>query len=116
MGIWPKKLTNVEVRFAEVDIPQLGFKCNGKSWHELYVFVYWNGMEIVSMYGRNIQDSTPTVLTNLKKFSDNLLFEIFHMSRCKREFSRAESHLCQKGYAYHRERMLKEWKNMSIEI
>ncbi|MFH1115862.1 MAG: hypothetical protein V1792_18280, partial [Pseudomonadota bacterium] len=116
MGWWPKKWSNVEARFVVEEIG-LGFSCDDKTgggWFR--VTVLDEKLEkIVYMEGANNTDVRPKVAINVKKFPHDVLREMFHMARCKREFERTDDRSFASMYQTHRHQALSLWKRANEE-
>ncbi len=114
-GFWPKKWTNVEVRFAVEEIG-LGFSCDDKSQGWFRVTVLDPGLEKVAyMEAANADNARPKVAINVKKFPPDLLREMFQMARCMREFERTEDTVFATKFQSHRNRVLFLWAHPSAE-
>jgi len=112
---WPKKWTNVEVRFVVEEIG-LGFSCDDKAVGWFRVTVLDEKLEkIVYMEGANSDDARPKVAINVRKFPHDLLREMFQMARCIREFERTENTVFARKFQSHRDQVLFLWKKTSGE-
>jgi hypothetical protein len=90
MKVIPKFMTNVEVKFS---IPgcEYGFKCRGYKIGGFEVRVYQSDAfraEIAFMVGGDERFRMPAIYTNLLNFPEELLADLYHMCRCRREMDR----------------------------
>ena len=93
----------------EVPEMRLLFKCNGRDLGGFNVWVYNQDEEVAYMQGTsNDAASVPVeVGSNRKKMNVSLLWEMFHMARCYREFERTEDIRFKRGFEFFRERAIR---------
>ncbi|HEY3296070.1 MAG TPA: hypothetical protein VGL38_11595 [bacterium] len=109
---------NIELKFVERGC-SLGFACRALGIGAFDVRVFEDGKdkkhEIAHLSGGDERVPMPTVLSNTDNLPEELLADMYHMARCRREMKRVGTdgpHYegYEKGYKYHRERFLKNWK------
>jgi hypothetical protein len=114
---------NIEMAFSERGCP-LGFKCSGSGIGSFDVRVYEDPKtkirEIAQLVGGDERVPMPQVMSNTENLPSDLLADLYHMARCRREMKRVgaggqnyEGYAG--GYKYHRERFLKRWKTYAGE-
>ena len=110
--------TSIELTFTERGCP-LGFKCQALGIGTFDVHVYEDAktktQEIAHLRGGDERMPMPQVLSNTDNLPSDMLADLYHMARCRREMKRVgtddqnyEGYAS--GYKYHRERFLKSWK------
>ena len=110
---WPKRWTNVEVRFF-VEEMMLGFSCDDKSVGVIRVTILdSDGEKIAYLEGGNNHTADFAVGFNLRGLPAELLAECFHMARCFREFERTSNIDYARGFEYFRGRAVREWRSWS---
>lgn len=110
---------NIELSFTERGCP-LAFKCRASGIGAFEVRVYeepkTKNREIAVLTGGDERVPMPNVVSNLDNLPSDMLADLYHMARCRREMKRVGSdgpnyEGYENGYRYHRERFLKEWKS-----
>lgn len=116
MGLIPKFISNVETKFADPELPYL-FKCKGKGFDLLVVNIYASDSrhnpEIITLEGPNTSDADPNILSNIKKIDKSLIFELFNMARCRREFDRTDNRDYLEGYEFYRQRAINKFNDLN---
>jgi hypothetical protein len=109
---------NIELAFSERGCP-LGFKCHASGIGQFEVCVYDDAKmkthEIAHLIGGDERAAMPDVVSNELSLPNELLADLYHMARCRREMKRVGTDGpnydgYENGYKYHRERFLKSWK------
>ena len=105
----PKEIKNIKVDFK---VKELGlcFVCDDKNLGYFRVCVYdFDGQLVAYLEGSNHIKAMPKVGQNLNNYSNNFLFNAFHMCRCCREFERLGDINYSKGFQHFRKRMIKSY-------
>lgn len=108
-----RKFQNVEIMFSEPDFPFV-FKCVGRNLDDCLVWIYADDgyamIQLAYLEGYfHVDDIMPRVLKNINFYSDKLLYNLYNMVRCKREFSRTENENYWDGYLFFLEQAKIEW-------
>jgi hypothetical protein len=110
---------NIELKFTERGIP-LGFACRAAGIGAFEVRIYDDAKEkkheIAHLVGGDERVPMPSIQSNIENLPDELLADLYHMARCRREMKRVGTEGpnyegYSNGYKYHRDRSLKSWKN-----
>jgi hypothetical protein len=110
---------NIELSFTERGCP-LGFKCRATGVGNFEVEVFEDAKtknhEIARLVGGDERTPMPQVQLNAQRLPNDLLADLYHMARCRREMKRVgtdgpnyEGYA--NGYTYHKDRFLKRWKD-----
>ncbi len=90
MKVIPKSINNVEVKFS-VPGCKFGFKCKGHKIGSFEVRIHDDDTfksEIAYMVGGDERFRVPAIYTNLLDLPEELLADMYHMCRCRREMER----------------------------
>ena len=113
MSLIPKKLKNVEVTFSEQYFPLI-FKCKGRNMDDCLVWIHSDDgktrPEIAYLEGYfHVDDIMPRVLKNINNYSETLLYNLYNMVRCRREYERTDNRNYYNGYMYFMQQAKIEW-------
>ena len=111
---------NIELKFVERGCP-LGFACRASGIGAFEVRVFADAkekkQEIARFTGGDERVPMPTVISNAADFPTDVIADLYHMARCRREMKRVGPEGAffdgyANGYKYHRDRFLKNWKRL----
>lgn len=112
-SFWPKRFTNVEVRFTIKEVG-LGFRCDDMGVGRFRVWVFDESLEdLVYMEGKNQDGTVPTIGFDFINTDSSVLKSIFHMARCRRELERTGEIGMALQYKDHRDAVVKAFRKQT---
>lgn len=119
MSLKPKSFQNIKLEYSEDYFP-FEFKCEGRKIDDCLVWIYLNDnaakSEIAYLEGNfGTTDKMPKVLKNERQYPNNLLLNLFHMVRCKREYERTGNKNFHNGYIFFLNNAKEAWDRLNTE-
>lgn len=105
-NLYPHEWKNIKADFP-VDEIGLWFVCDDKELGYFRLNIYDRAGDCVAyLEGQNHQHSPVNIGHNSKNYSEDFLYNSFHMARCRREFERTGDINYSKGFDYYRRKVV----------